>query len=333
MRPALPALGLLLALALVSWSLVVVPEAPAPSFVLHASAVNFNQSYTDPTGDVFELWTSNGTHVTTAGGYWVMGRNPGEVNLVRLTSADAGGNVTVALRVRSSIVLDANVTYELRLYPRADNATHFVVVYADGLASLTEALPNAAPVNVTAAASVAPSSTLTVTVNKTLLGGMAAIDAWRIDASAREVAGNSTFEDFLWQVPCSPESAPAFVQGIVSDTANATLAGVTVSTNTGCTATTDARGFYSVPAAPGNVTLTFSRGGYDSASKNVTVAYEQTQTVDAQMAASPFGGATSPEVIAVVVGVVVVAALIVGVLFLRRRTKGVPPPPPPPPQE
>lgn len=334
MRPALPALGLTLALALVTWSLVAVPEAPAPSFVLHASAVNFNLSYPDPTGDVFELWTSNATHVTYAGGFWVMGRNPGEVNLVRLTSVDAGANVNLALRVRTAILSDVNVSYQIRLYPRADNATHYQVDYSNGLASLTQAGSPAAPTNITASATVGPSSTLNVAVNKTLLGGLANIDSWKIDASTREVAGNYTFEDFLWQVPCSPESAPAFVQGKVTDTTNGSLSGVTVSTNTGCSATTDANGFYSVPAAPGNVTLTFSRGGYDSASKNATVGYQQTQTVNAKLAASPLGFVGSPLFIGAVLAIVAIAVF---AFLLARRRKMAPqspptPPPPPPPQ-
>ncbi len=327
MRPALPALGLLLALALVTWSLVAVPEAPAPSFVLHTSAVNFNLSYTNPAGDVFELWSSNGTHVTNAGGFWIMGRNPGEVDLVRLNSADAGVNVNLALRVRTAILSSVNVSYEFRLYPRADNRTHYRVDYADGLASFTEDQPGAIPVNVTAGTTVSPSSTLNVAVNKSLLGGLANIDSWKIDASTRETAGNYTFEDFLWQVPCSPESAPAFVQGRVSDTANASLSEVTVSTSTGCSAKSDANGFYSVPAAPGNVTLTFSLGGYETASKNVTVGYRQTQTMNAQLAASPFGVAASPLLVA---GVIVVAAIIVVAVLSRKRKRTSSPPPPPP---
>ncbi len=330
MRPALPALGLLFALALVTWSLVVVPEAPASSFVLHASAVNFNLSYPDPTGDVFELWSSNATHVTTAGGFWIMGRNPGEVNLVRLSSVDAGANVDLALRVRTVILSDVNVSYEIRLYPRADNGTHYLVDYSNGLASLTQAGSSATSVNVTAGTSIGPSSTLNVAVNKTLLGGLANIDSWKIDASTKEVAGNYTFEDFLWQVPCSLESAPAFVQGKVTDATNGSLSGVTVSTNTGCSATTDASGFYSVPAAPGNVTLTFSRGGYDSASKNVTVAYQQTQTVNAKLSASPFGFVASPLFVGAVLAVAAIAVFAF-LLRLRRKMAPQPPPPPPPP--
>lgn len=334
MRWMLPGLALLLALAVGVSAFATAPQASAPSLVLHASAVDFNVTVTDPTGDVARFWTSNNTHVTNATGSWVLGATPREVDLTRLTTVDAGSEVSLAIRVRSAIATLPTVSYEIRIYPRVDNSTRYLLDYVNGLTSLREDRSGASSTNLTGSTTIAPGSTLTVVVNKTLLGGAAAIGAWSVDASALEVAGNYTFKDSIWQVPGDPDSAPAFVVGRVTDAASgAGLAGVSVQAAPGgFAATTNATGYYSLPAAPGNLTVTFSLSGYDSTSGQIRVQAQQTQSLDAQLSqASLLGGSSGIWIVLAAVVIVVAAVLVVLFLILRRR-RGTPPkevPPPP----
>lgn len=332
MRWMLPGLALLLVLATVSSSLLTAPRAVSTPFAVHASAVNLNVTETDPTGDVFRLWTSNGTHVTDANGFWLTASTPREVDLTRLTSTDAGVTVDIALRVRSAIASRVNVSYEIRIYPQADNGTRYRVDFENGVASLRPDTPGAASVNLTGNTTIAPGSTLNFAVNKTLLGGASAIGAWSVDASSREIVGNITYADSVWQVPGDPLSAPAFIQGRVTDAAStAGLSGVTVSAGAmGYSTSTNETGFYSLPAAPGNFTLTFSATGYSSLSKNVTVQSEQTQTVNAQLSQAPSILASPSLWAGLIVALVAVGA--VAFLISRRRRAQTPPPEPPQPE-
>ncbi len=314
MRRALPGLVLALTFAIAVGALLSTPQAPASSATMRASAVNFALNYSDPSSDVFQLYTSNGTHVTDAAGYWIMSPSPGTVNLLRLSSADAGASVSVYLKVQTSISSDANTTYEWRLYTRADNATHYILTFHDGLTRLVSNHTGSATVNLTASTQVGNLGWLGVYVRKADLGGTANITAWNIDATAKQVQGNYTYEDFGWSQPGNPGSAPAFIQGRVTDAASgAGLAGVNVSTGAaGYSAFTNGTGYYSLPAAPGNFTLTFSLSGYDPASKTVSVNYQQTQTVNEQLTkttAFPLG-TTSVLVLLLVVVAVVVALLV-----------------------
>ena len=138
MRRALTwlALGLVLALAIAS-ALAAAPAPPVPG-VVHAAAVNLNLNYSDPASDVFQMWTSNGSHVTDASGYWVMSPSPKEVNLIRLGSTDAGTSVDLYLKVQTLIASRPNVTYDIRMYSRADNQTHYIFEYSFGRAILTQ---------------------------------------------------------------------------------------------------------------------------------------------------------------------------------------------------
>lgn len=317
-RPPLgPALGLALAIAMAS----VFAAAPASrsSEMLRASAVNLNLNYSDPASDVFQMWTSNDSHVTDASGYWVMSPSPGEVNLIRLGSTDAGTDVNLYLRVQTSIASRPNVTYDIRMYSRLDNRTHYIFQYSNGRAILTQNQTNAAQVNMTSNVTVVASA-FTVTVAKNLLGGPTNITAWNLDATSKEFAGNYTYEDFLWQQPGNPGSAPAFIQGRVTDSANgAGLSNVKVSTGAGgYFTTTNATGSYSLPAAPGTFNLTFSLSGYDAVTKSVTVQYQQTQTVNAQLAKTSSLGASLPWIFA---AVLVTAAAVLLVVVLRRRRR------------
>lgn len=313
-------LGLLLALALgvAGLALLAAPQALHEPFIVRSAAVNLNLSYSDPASDVAEMWASNDTHVTNAAGFWILSPSPGEVNLIRLTSADAGSSVHLSLKVQTAIASRANVSYEIRMYTRSDNRTHYWVDFVGGHATLTHNATGAETVNMTSNVTISPASTLNVVVNKGLLGGAANITAWNMDATSRETASPYWYEDFIWQQPGNPGSAPAFIEGRVTDaTSGNGLVGANVSTGAGGFFTaTNATGFYSLPAAPGNFTLTFSLTGYDSVTKSVTVQYQQTQTVNAALSKASALPSYLPWILLVVL---VVAVLLVAVLLMRRR--------------
>ncbi len=320
MRRILSGLAFGLALALAIGALLAPPPAPAPAFAVRSSAVTFALNYSDPASDVFKLWSSNNTHVTNATGYWVMSPAPGTVNLIRVASYDDGVNVGLFLKVQTTISTLANTSYEIRMYSRADNRTHYILTYSHGAARLTSNKTGAVSVNMTANVTISPASVLNALVNKSLLGGSANITAWNIDATARQTDGSYAYEDFVWQQPGNPGSAPAFIQGRVTDAANgAALADVNVSTGTGgYFTTTDATGNYSLPAAPGNFTLTFTLAGYNSVTKTVTVNYQQTQTVNAALSKT---SGLETSLIWIVVIVLVVAVALVAIVVLRRRRR------------
>lgn len=315
MRRSLVGLAFALALAIALGSFLVAPRAAAPAFPVRVSAVNFSLNYSDPASDVFQLWTSNDSHVTDASGFWILSPSPGTVNLVRLSSADSGSAVNVFLKVQTTITVSANTTYEMRLYTRADNSTHYIISYRNGIASLVSNHTGSPVVNLTADASVGALGWLEFHVPKSDLGN---ITAWNIDATAKQISGNYTYEDFGWSLPGNPGSAPAFLQGRVTDAANgAGLGGVNVSTGAGSYfTTTNATGYYSLPAAPGTFNITYTLSGYDALTKQVTVQYQQTQTVNAQLSKTSTLTSYLPWILIVVV---VVAAVLIAVLLMRRR--------------
>lgn len=318
MRSILPGLLLVLAFGIAALAGAAVPAVSRAPFTLRASAVNLNLSYSDPASDVAQMWASNDTHVTDAAGFWILSPSPGEVNLIRLTSTDASTSIDLALKVQTSIASRANVSYEIRMYSRADNRTHYWVDYVGGHASLTQNATGGKIVNMTSNVTISPASTLNVVVSKALLGGAANITAWNIDATSKEIGTTYWYEDFVWQQPGNPGSAPAFIQGRVTDASSGSgLAQVNVSTGSGgYYTTTNATGYYTLPAAPGNFTLTFSLAGYDSASKQVSVQYQQTQTVNAQLSKP----ATLTDYLPwILIAVVVVAVAVVVVVLMRRR--------------
>ncbi len=308
-----------------------VPGASTSPFAVTASAVNFNLNYSHPASGVMELWTSNNTHVTYGNGSWVMGTTPGIVNVERVASYDDGVNVGLYLRVKQTIAVQPNVTYEIRMYTRADNRTHYILDYSNGFARLSQNVTGTPTVNMTANVTVSPASTLNALVNKTLLGGVANITAWNIDATAKQVGNPYTYVDYVWQLPGNPGSAPAAIQGHVTDAANGhALAGVNVSTS-GFYTTTNASGYYLLPATYGNLTVSFSLSGYGTVTKQVTVLVDHTATLDAQMGTATAGLSNSRWL--VIVAVLAIAVVIVAAVVVRRM-RAQPPQKPPqtPPQ-
>lgn len=320
MRSILPGLLLVLAFGIAAVAGSAGPALSRASFTLRASAVNLNLSYSDPASDVAEMWASNDTHVTDAAGFWILSPSPGEVNLIRISSTDAGPSIDLALKVQTAIASRANVSYEIRMYSRADNRTHYLVDYAGGYASFMQNATGGTIVNMTSNVTISSASTLNVVVSKALLGGAANITAWNIDATSRETGTTYWYQDFVWQQPGNPGSAPAFIQGRVTDASSgAGLVRANVSLGSGgFYTTTNATGYYSLPASPGNFTLTFSLAGYDSASKQVSVQYQQTQTVNAQLSKAATPTDYLPWILVVVV---VVAIAVVAVVVMRRRKR------------
>lgn len=321
MRRILRGLALTLALAIVTLSLLIAPQTSPVSFPVHASAVSLALNYSDPASDVFKMWTSNASHVTDAAGHWLLSPAPGTVNLIRLSSTEAGLNVQVFLKVQTSISVLANVTYEYRLYPRADNATHYIVTFRDGFTTMVSNHTGSTAHNLTANTTVGNLGWLGVAVSKDYMKGAANITAWNIDATAKMVAGNYTYEDFVWQQPGNPGSAPAFIQGRVTDVGTgAGLANVNVSTGSaGYFTTTNATGSYSLPAAPGTFTLTFTLSGYESTSKTVTVSYQQTQTANAAL--TKITPLTAQPWLWALIVVIIVAIVAIAYVLMRRRSK------------
>ncbi len=319
-----------LALGLLAGAPGLVTLAPRSAVLVRASSTAFpcpspfGCNYSDPANDVAELWTANGTHVTTAGGYWIFVTNRSSIDLVRLSSSNASADINIFLDVKAMRVdTSANTTFQWRLYTRADNSTHYIVTYHAGITTMTTNKTGSTSWNLTASTRVENLGWLAVAVPKADLGGPANITAWNIDASSKMVQGSYTYEDFVWQLPGNPGSAPAAIQGHVTDAASGSgLAGVNVSA-AGYWTSTNATGYYLLPATVGNLSVSFTLMGYVTVVKPVSVSTSQTVTVDAALTkASQAGLPASTWVVLAVVGVAVVGAV---VLIAARRRKPKPP--------
>jgi hypothetical protein len=170
-----------------------------------ASAVSFDLSYSDPASDVVELWTSNMTPVLNATGNVTMSPNPDSVNIVGLSSANATADIALSIQVKGNIVDLDNTTYQVRLYTRTDNASHFEITYRNRATTLTSTASGFFPVDLSSGTTISRRSTLVVNVGKWLFGTITAYD---IDATATQVGTVYTFQDFAWSLRGNPGSAP-----------------------------------------------------------------------------------------------------------------------------
>lgn len=178
-----------------------------------ASAVSFDLSYSDPASDVVKLWTSNMTPVLTPSGNLTLSPFPDSVNFLRLASANASADVKLTAQVKGNIAKLDNTSYEIRVYTRQDNTSHFVVAYVNGTATLKSNATGFVPVDISRSAFITSSgsnptlkNTLQVNLSKSLLG---TISAWNIDATAKQTGPTYTYEDFIWELPGNPGSTPA----------------------------------------------------------------------------------------------------------------------------
>lgn len=329
-------LGLSLVLALAATALAA-PTFSAPASwsapaSVQASAANFtlNRSYSDPASDVMKLYSSNMTPVVVNGAF-VMSPFPDSVNILRIESAGivGVGNVTLRIEVKGSIADLPNTTYEMQLYPRADNRTRFALTYVNGMLTLQSNATGSTPANLTGNSTITstgpnPTSqnTLEMAVNETLLGNMT---AWNIDATATERGANYSYRDFGWDLPGNPGSAPTLLTGLVTDRdTGAALAGVNVSTDVGgYWALTNASGGYSLAVAPGTYNVTFRLVGYNSATKLATATFGTTTTLNAQLQKTSVIESLG-LLFWIAIAAVVVIALLLALLVLRRK-KPAPP--------
>ncbi len=197
--------------ALVSGLLVAALVALAVSSGV-ASAVSFNLSYSDPASDVEKFWTSNDTPVRTSTGNLTLSPFPDTVNLLRIASANASANVTLTIEVKGSISNLDNTSYQMRLYTRADNASHFSVTYTNRTTTLASNATGFTSVDISGNSTITSTgpnptlkNTLNINVKKALLG---TITAWNIDATATQSGPVYTYRDFGWVLPGNPGSNP-----------------------------------------------------------------------------------------------------------------------------
>ncbi len=295
------------------------------STLLRAFAISLNRSYSDPASDVVKLWTSNMTPIPASNTSWVMGPFPSEVNILQIGSTGYVGaaNVDLWVKVKSTIVDRPNVTYQMRLYTRADNSSHFIVTYHDGWLNLTTNRTGATVLNLTGNSTISPVSTLNLVIKQAILGN---ITSWNIDATATEIGSPYSYRDFGWDLPGNPGSVPSTFRGVVTDAGtNAPMAGVNVSADNGRYYTsTNVTGGYVLSVAPGTYNVTFRLSGYYPATRQ---------------ASAPFGGSTTVSVqlqkLSVVdsmgiwfwmlLAVVIAAIAIVAFLVVRRRKPASPP--------
>ena len=168
-----------------------------------ASAVSFDLSYTDPASDVVEFWTSNMTPVLTDGNL-TMSPFPDSVNMLHLTSSNASADVVLTMQVKGTIANLDNTSYQIRLYTRQDNATHFAVTHVNRTTTLASNATGFVPIDLSGSTTIVQ-DTLSVRVAKSRLG---TITAWEIDATASETEAVYTYVDYGWRIPGNPGSAP-----------------------------------------------------------------------------------------------------------------------------
>ncbi|HYT18444.1 MAG TPA: hypothetical protein VEO18_09395 [Thermoplasmata archaeon] len=167
------------------------------------SAVSFDVSYTDPASDVVEFWTSNMTPVLTDGNL-TLSPFPDSVNMLHLTSANASADVVLTMQVKGTIANLDNTSYQIRLYTRQDNATHFAVTHVNRTTLLASNATGFVPIDLSGSTTIVQ-DTLSVRVAKS---GLGIITAWEIDATATETGAVYTYMDYGWRIPGNPGSAP-----------------------------------------------------------------------------------------------------------------------------
>ena len=167
------------------------------------SAVSFDLSYTDPASDVVEFWTSNMTPVLTDGNL-TLSPFPDSVNMLHLTSSNASADVLLTMQVKGTIANLDNTSYQIRLYTRQDNATHFAVTHVNRTTTLASNATGFVPVDLSASTTIVQ-DTLSVRVAKSRLG---IITAWEIDATATETGAVYAYVDYGWRIPGNPGSTP-----------------------------------------------------------------------------------------------------------------------------
>ncbi len=267
------------------------------------------------------------TPVLDVNGEPLMSPFPSAINLIRLRSEESAGgmNVSLTIEVQGSIAGLDNTTYDVRLYTRADNASHFLVSYVNGTTTLGSNDTSFVPIDITGNSTVGSTgpnptleNTLEITVAKSLLGN---ITAWNIDATSTQLGATYSYRDFGWEVPGNPGSAPTILYGTVTEAGAGTgLSGVNVSTDAGEYRTmTNATGAYSLTLSPGTYNVTFALDGYETTMLQVTVTTGDTRLLDAELNRLGLLEQGGNGLWVLLVGLSLAALLVVAMLLWRRR--------------
>ncbi len=299
-----------------------------------SAGVPLELTYTDPASDVVKLWSSNMTPVLNVNGEPFMSPFPAEINILRLhsTESEGGANVTLTLEVQGSIANLDNTSYEIRLYTRADNASHFIVSYANGSTFLDSNDTSFSAIDITGNSTVGstgPNPTLQnaleIRVEKSLLGNLT---AWNMDTTGTQIGPTYSYRDFGWEVPGSPGSAPTILYGIVTEVGvGTTLSGVNVSTDVGGYWTvTNTTGAYSLSISPGTYNVTFTLEGYGTTTLRVTVAAGDTRSLDAELSRLGLFEQGGNWLWVLLTGLSLALLLVATAVLLRRRKSRSPSP-------
>ncbi len=324
--------GLVLALVLAVIAVVPFGHAPSPLTAAHpvyASAIDFWKNYSDPASDVVRLYSTNLTPVVVSGAF-VMSPFPDSVNILWLRSGVTpdNQNVTVTVEVKGSIANLANTTYEVRLYTRSDNRTHFIVDYSNLSTTFRANTTGSLVTNITGNSSIASTgpnpvlmNTLRINVSMSLLGN---VTIWNLDATATQLGSPYSYRDFGWDLPGNPGSTPTQFVGMVTDASTGgPLARVNVSAGPGMFTATNATGAYVLPVEAGTYNVTFSLNGYYTATKQATATFGATTTLSVGLQKLSFVDSLGIWLwVALGLALAVIALLVV---IVARRRKASPP--------
>src|SRR5207244_5586125 len=102
--------------------------------------------------------------------------SPYSVNMLHLTSSNAIADILLTMQVKGTIANLDNTSYQIRLYTRQDNATHFAVTHVNRTTTLASNGTGFVPIDLSASTTIVQ-DTLSVRVAKSRLG---IITAWEI---------------------------------------------------------------------------------------------------------------------------------------------------------
>src|SRR5207244_8603806 len=124
------------------------------------------------------------------------------VYMTHLTSSNVSTHALLTMQVKGTIANLDNTSYQIRLYTRQDNATHFAVTHVNRTTTLASNATGFVPVDLSASTTIVQ-DTLSVRVAKSRLG---IITAWEIDATATETGAVYAYVDDGSRIPGNPGS-------------------------------------------------------------------------------------------------------------------------------
>lgn len=291
--------------------------------------ITYTLDYSDPASDVVKLWTSNLTWVL-ADGAWIRTPFPDAVNINFLHSSLLDPQ-TLELRIDlkgAAVANNSDVSYSINLYTDATNRTRYTVTGSNGTLTIVTNLTGAVPIDISGPQNFtlvgANQDTVVFRVALSLLGS---VTSFNIDATARWYgypADNRTYsyQDFGWETPGNPASAPVTVSGYVRDREGNPIIGARITNDRSPTnASTNATGYYLLVLTPDVYNLTASAEGYEDATERVVLAggtlIELNFTLEPK--GLPVLGAAGGLVAAILLIAVAAAVVLLVAALLRRR--------------